>query len=870
MKALRLLAAGLFQRTRMERDMAEELAVHIEHRTDDLARSGCPRAEAARRARMEFGALENYKESCREARGLAWFDELRGNLRFTVRSLRASPGYTLAAVLSLAIGIGANLCAFITVNAIMLHPFPFPHLDRIMLLGESDTGRDPMGRPVAAGNFFDWQQNNRSFESLAAFHGWDALVNGAGEPERVTAARVSADFFATLGVAPASGRGFTGEEFQPGSDAVAVVSQAFQKSHVMALGRSILLDGRPHTVIGVMPGDFDFPLATEVWVPLALSPAAKARRDAADLGAIGRLKAEVSVSQARAEMAALASTLARRFPETNRDRGVSVRPLGEFNEISNRFVTILWFASGFVLLLACANIGNLQLARFTARQKEMGLRAALGASRFRLVRQLITEGLVVSAAGGLLGVYFANVELSLLKKQIPAQVLHWVAGMRNFRMDPLALVCAFAVSIAAGIVCSLPANYQLLRQRSGGGLSEVLKEAGRGTVASRAGDRARAVLVAGEMALALVLLVGAVLMVRTFERMLAVNAGVDPKGVLTLEVTPSPNAYRNDVETALYYRRVLAEMDTLSGVQAAALSGWAGSANWQIEGRDKPAPGELRPDAQAISARYLQTMRIPVLAGRSIGEQDGPDAMRAAVISETVARYYWRGSSPIGQRIRLGGPSSPWLTIVGVCADVRDWFGGEAQPKAYLSYRQNPPQAVRFELRTAGDPMQSAGAARAALRRVDPNQAIYNVKSMEQILAEETSGVKSAATVMSIDAAIALLLALMGGYAVSAFLVAQRTQEIGVRVALGASPRTIVRMIVAQTGRSSAVGLAVGLSVSLALSLVMSHSLYNVVAMEPLTFVAVTALLAASALLAAFVPARRAARLDPMTALRSE
>jgi putative ABC transport system permease protein len=867
LKFLSLLAAGLFRRARMERDMADELAAHMAHRADDLIRAGCSQAEAARRARLEFGAVEGYKESCREARGLAWFDELRGNLRFTVRSLRASPGYTLAAVLSLAIGIGANLCAFVSVNSIILHPFPFPQIDRIMLLGETANKIGWHRDPVAPANFFDWKENNRSFAFLSAFRPWDALLTGTGEPERVIAARVTADFFGTLGMAPAKGRGFFERECQPGADNVVVVSQAFQKSHVVSLGQTIALDGRAHTVIGVMPDEFDFPLTTEIWAPLAYSPEGKARRSGAELAVVGRLKPDATVEGARGEMAALAATLARRYPQSNDGRGVSIESIRQMNEVTNRFVAILLFAAGFVLLLACANIGNLQLARFTARQKELGLRAALGASRFRLVRQLLTESLAISAAGGVLGWVAGAWELGIMKRYIPAEVLRWVAGLRNLQMDGVVLAFGIGISLAAGIVCTSPSIYQLLRRRSGERLNESLKEGGRGAVSGRAGNRARSILVATEVALALVLMVGAGLMVRTFARMMAANSGIDPKGVLTLEVTPSP---RDGIQTAQYYQRVLAEMNAISGVESAAVSGGVEAAQWEIEGRGRPDAGQPRPDRSAISSRYLQTMRIPMVEGRSIGEQDGPESTRVAAISESLAHYYWRGSSPLGQRIRLGGASSPWLTVVGICGDIRNWFGGQDQPMAYVSYRQEPPPGVRFALRTVRDPIESASAARLAIRRVDANQAIYNVKSMEQILAEQTSGVRSAAMVMSIDAAIALLLALMGAYSVSAFFVAQRTQEFGVRLALGASPRAIVRMVLAETARTSAVGLAAGIAAALALTATMSRTLYNVVTIEPLTFAGLTAMLALSALLAAYVPARRATRVDPMTALRSE
>src|ERR1035441_408512 len=346
MKSLRVMTAALFRRARMERDMAEELTLHVQYRTEDLIRAGSSAAEARRRARLEFGAMEGYKERCREARGLAWFDELRGNLRYTVRSLRASPGYTLAAVLSLAIGIGANLCSFVSVNSIVLHPFPYPHLDRIMMLGETNARVGTAGSPVAPANFFDWKENNRSFEALSAYRPWDALLTGGGEAERVRAARVTGDLFGTLGMAAAQGRGFAEREYQPGSDGVVVVSHAFQKSHVAALADKISLDGRVYTVIGAMPEEFDFPLGTELWVPQAFSPEGKARRDIADLWVIGRLKPGVSVERGRVEMAALSATLEKRYPRTNEGRGVSLQPLGKINDITDRFVLITSCAAG--------------------------------------------------------------------------------------------------------------------------------------------------------------------------------------------------------------------------------------------------------------------------------------------------------------------------------------------------------------------------------------------------------------------------------------------------------------------------------------------------------------------------------------------
>ena len=798
------------------------------------------------------------------------------DFRHALRGLPKTPAVSIVAVLALALGIGVNTSSFTAVNALVLHPLPFPHLERVMTLWETIPKLGAERDAVAPANFLDWQEQNSAFEQMAASRRWDANLTGVDEPERIQAYLVTPSFFPLLGLKPALGRTFSPGESEPAHDGVVVVSRGFWQRRLASapdtIGRTISLNGRTFTVVGVMPGDFDYPLATDLWAPLVLSTEEMHQRANRSLSILGRLKPAIPVSQARVEMETIARRLEQRYAQTNEGRGVLVTPLQELtNNVADRFVLILMAAAMFVLLLACANVANLQLARATARQKEIALRAALGASRFRIARELVTETVLIALLGGVFGIFLADWNLAWTRASFPPAVLRWMAGLKNMHMDTSVLLFTLSASLVAGVLCGLPAIWRLLRRTTLADLNEILREGGRGSGAGPARSHAQSTLVVAEVALALVLLVGAGLMVSTFQRMFTLNAGFNPKNVLSAEISLPAVKYRDDAQIRTFYSQVLHGLDTVPQVRAAgAVTYWGKPAGFFIEGRPDPRPGEPRPNLQAVNSHYLQAMEIPLLEGRSISEQDGTDAPRVVVLSESVARHYWPASDAIGHRIKLGNAQSAWMTVAGVCGDTRSWFTGEPFHDAYIPYLQAPRRSMSLALRTTSDPMQVAGGVRAKVREVDKNQPVYDLKSMEQILNEETSGVRVSASTMSMYAVIALLLAATGIYAVISYSVVQRTHEVGVRMALGAGRGDVLKLTLLRALRLSGIGLAIGVPVAFALTRLMSSVLYNVVAMEWTLFAGFTAVLASSALLAGYIPARRAAKVDPVVALRHE
>ncbi len=804
------------------------------------------------------------------------FNDIRlfDDIRYGFRLLAKSPGAAAIAILALGIGIGVNTAAFISLKAMVLRPLPFRDLNRIVTLWETPAKSRAERESVSPANFLDWKEQVRSYQHVAAFRWWDVNLTGVDDPERLQGYAVSPEFFPLLGMAPELGRGFARAEAEPGHDQVVVLSHGFWQrrfgSDRRILGRTISLDGRAFTVVGVMPEDFDFPLTTDVWAPLALSPQERSERGVRDLHVMGRLKPGVSLNQARAELTTVAGRLERRYPQTNDGRGAQIlRLLDVTNEMTDRFVIILMCSSTFVLLLACANVANIQLARSTARAKELAVRAALGASRWRISRQLLIEALLVALAGGALAVCLAYWHVGTMNASIPAQVRKWVAGLREIKVDGLVIAFALGASVVTGLLCGLGSVFQSWGQ---GNVNEALKQGGR-TAASAERHKLRNTLVVVEVAMAMILLVGAGLMVKTFGRMATANPGYNPANLLTMSMALQETRYPETGQQRSFYESLREQLETAPSVRAASIRGAArGMSGFQVDGRPAPESSESLPSVVPVSADYFRTMEMPLHRGRPIDVRDGADAQPVAVLSEEVARRYWpmRGEDPVGSRIRLNGPQSPWLTVVGVVGDVRDWFAHAPIPRVYTSFSQDPARTAEILLRTHGDPLKTVPAARAAILKLERSQPVYEVKSVEQDLADQMSGVRISAASMAVYAALALVLALSGTYAVIAYSAARRTQEMGVRLALGAAPEDVLKLVVGQAVKLALIGLAVGLPAAILLTRVMSSAILGVVALDWTVFTGFTLLLIASAALAGYVPARRAAGVDPVTALRCE
>jgi predicted permease len=866
---------GVLRRSREESDMAEELRFHIQSRSEHLQCLGVPPAEASRRAQLEFGGTESYKELCREALGFRGLDELRSDFRYALRSVRKMPGFTLLVVLSLAVSIGVNLSCFASLYATVLHPFAYHDLDRILTVSDV-RAKSTERNPVAPANYLDWEQMSRSFQYLAAYREWDANLSRVAHPDHVQAALTTAELFPVLGIQPLLGRTFTVEECKAGRDAVVVVSQGFWKMRLRsspdAIGKTLSLNGRLYTVVGVMPDEFSLPLGTEVWAPLVFSQREATDRVIQQLAVIGKLRPGVNKGQASAEMNEVARHLEQQYPTTNELHRVIVSTLAESITAENgHFLSVLMLAALFVLLLGSINVGSLQLARALSRRKEFGLRGALGANAWRIFRQLLTENILIGVAAGIVGLCLATWQLSAIRASIPPSIYQAVAGLKGMQIDWHVALYGVILSLIVGVLCCLPAAWEATRSSQSGGLNEMIKDGGRSSPSFSIRRGMRKLLVVGEVALAFVLLVAAGLMVTTFRKITTLDLGYDTRNLLTAKVALSGSAYRKPARVVSFYEGILRTMDRSQDAEASAVVGDLGPANAVfIEGREQVHSGELRPGVFAASAEYLRAMRLPLQRGRWISERDDAEAPRVVVLSESVVRSYWPHSNPLGQKIRLGSADSPWLTVVGVTGDVKDWFLGKPQPAAYVSFRQYPTAAMEFLVRGGNDRRRLAGTLRAVAKRMDSEQPIYDVHTMEQEMHDETTGVRNAASMMGTYAGIALLLSAMGIYSINTFFVAQRRPEIAIRMSLGATRRSILGMVLGQSCRLTGWGLAVGVPLAVLLTLAMSRALYGLVPVQPGVFLMFVAVLGAVALVAGYVPAYRATKVDPIRVLRQE
>jgi predicted permease len=874
----RAWAKALVGRSRMESEMDAEMRFHIEARAEDLERGGMEQAEALRRARVEFGGLEKSKDECRDARGVSLVDNLLRDLRFGARMLSRNPGFSITAVLTLALGIGANTAIFSVVNAVLLRPLPYKDADRLVTVWSDNRTRGFSTELVSPLDFADWQAENQVFEGLAASTDVSYTLTGSGEPVQVTAYSFSADYFRLLGVRPMAGRTFLEEEEQPGKNHVVVLSYSFWQSHFGGdrnlLHREITLDGAPYTVVGVMPPQFRYPPRTEMWTPLSPDPQAAGDRAYRYLRVLGRLKPGVPMDRARVEMNGIAGRLAAEYAATNKEvDAVNLIPLRETISGDVRPALIVLFAAvGLVMLIACANVANLLLTRAAAREREVAMRGTLGASRNRLVRQFLTESVLLAMIGGLLGMLLAGWSTQLLVVMFSTGIANLsIPHLEKIPMDAWVLVFTLAMSLATGILFGVaPA----LRSSLVG--NEQLKESGRGLTASLRWRRFRNVLVVSELAMSIVLLTAAGLTLKSFFELLAGDLGFQPEHVLTLRVMLPSSKYAAEAQVAAFGEQVLERIRALPGVQAAGtvtflpLSGWYG--NRTVAMARDTGPRTAWPTAVWSSATpdYFRAMGIPLIKGRFFTDADRRGAPAVAILSKSLAHQLSASDDPIGKQIEVQGVKGP-VEIVGEVGDVRQLgVMAEMAREVYLPFAQLPAPILCFALRTAGPLPGLSQAARSAIWAVDKDQSVGFVMDMDELVSDSVAPERVVATVLGTFAGLALLMASIGVYGVIENSAQQRTREIGIRMALGARAGEILRDVMSQGWRLVLAGSAIGVVAALALMRFISSVLYGVRPADPAAFVAATLLLLGVALGACWIPARRATRVEPMVALRYE
>lgn len=807
--------------------------------------------------------------------GTLWQD-----LRFGARMLRRNPGFTAVAVLALALGIGVNTMIFSCVNALLLRPFDFPTSDRLVMIWARNLPAGIMRGSVSPGNFHEWRERAGVFEELVTYNPAHFNLTEGDQPERISGARVSTNFFKALDVKPLDGRTFLAEEDEEGRNAVVLVKQSLWQrrfgSDPAFVGKTISLDGKPHTVVGIMPQDFEFPMnGSELWAPIAFSPKESANHYSHYLQVVGLLKPGATVEQAQGEMTAIAARQEQEHPDANAGRTAHIETLTDSHARGSRmYLVVMMWAVGFVLLIACANVANLLLVRGASRRKELAIRLALGAGRGRVVRQLLTESLLLALLGGALGVLLSVWGVEFISKGIPPTYTQYIAGWRKLGLDVEVLGFTLLASVVTGVVFGLAPAWQATRVN----FNESLKEGTKGTSSGAAGGFLRSALVVVEITLSLVLLAGAGLMVRSFVELLRADLGVRAESVMTLEVSPAREKYAEPRQRIEFYERLLERAANLPGVTAAAAvnyipmdRGGTSSSRFRIVGQPAPPKGrEPYAEYRMVTPRYFEAVGTPLREGRAFNEADNETSTRVVVVSESLARRFFPGGRAVGGHLIISEEAGP-LEVVGVAADVKDEdIEEEAELSLYLPYRQDPWWKMGLVVRTEGDPSHLAPLLREEVRALDRDLPIYNVRTMQTIIDEALSPKRLAMFMFALFAVCALVLAGVGIYAVMSYAVTQRTHEIGVRLALGAQARDILRLVVGHGLVLTLVGLVLGLVGSLALTRAMSGILYNVSATDPFTFFGISLLLAGVALLASFIPARRATKVDPMVALRYE
>jgi predicted permease len=871
---------SVFRRETVECEMEEELRFHSERQLEKYLKRGMSRDEAQRRVRLDFGGLEQVKEECRDARGVSLLETLAQDLRYGWRTLLKSPGFAAAALFTLALGIGANTAIFSVVYGVLLQPLPFRDAARLVLLHETTPKVGDVS--VSYPNFQDWRAQSRTFSEMAAVTSVAFNMTGTSQPENIGGLAVSPNFLSMAGVRPVIGRGFSPDEEKAGTAPVLLLSYALWQSHFggdrRMIGQTIRLDSRTVTIVGVLPRDFRWVETCDVMEPMGVwatnNGSVAERGQRGDLTVVGRLAAGVRMEQARAEMDGIAARLARAYPQANDQFGVKLQPLREvFSGEARPAMVVLLGAAIFVLLVACANVANLFLMRGAVRAKEIALRIAIGASGGRIVRQILTESFLVALLGGLAGVGLAMAGIPAMARLIPADTL---AGA-NVGMNGAVLLFSAGLVVLSVLAFGLAPALHSAR----GNVHADLKDGGKAT-SGGGRNRWRGLLATSEVALALILLVGAGLMMKSLYRLLAVDSGFRPERVLKMEMSLRTAQYNKDPAVIGFWQQALDRVRALPGVESAAV----GTAipltddHWRtditVEGAALPKPsGYPHPDMHIVSPGYEKTLGIRLLRGRGFTDADRENAPRVALVNATVAQRHFPGADPVGKRFTLGhleaNRAPQWVTIVGVLADTKMYgLANPARLEVYVPFRQLVSNEMVLLVKSGVEPAALVSAIRGVVVSIDKEQPIFGIATMQEVVNTSVSTRRITVILLGLFSGLALVLASIGIYGVVSYSVAQRAREIGIRIALGAQRGDVLRLVLAQGGKISLAGIAIGSAASAGLTWLMAKLLYSVSAVDPVTFTAVAFVLAVIAMVASYIPARRALRVDPLVALRNE
>jgi len=870
---------SLFRRAQADRELDDELRDHLEQATQEYVAKEMAEEEARRQARLDLGGIEQTKEKCREARRVNWIHDFIQDLHFGVRILRKSPGFAIVAVLTLALGIGANTAIFSVVYGVLLDPLPYQDPSRLILLNETTplVGTVSVSDP----NFLDWRSQSRAFSQMAAVHEVGFNLSGISQPESISGEAVSPNFLSLLGVRPFLGRDFDASEEKSGAAPVVMLGYSLWQSHFGsdpgAIGRTVQFDGRSFTIIGVLPANFRWVEKVQFLEPigtwLVTNPEATERGARGDMVVIGRLAPGISLAAARSEMEGIAARLAEQYPGSNDQFGVLLTPVREAFVGDMRIAILSLFGAVIcVLFIACANVANLLLVRGTGRIREVALRVAFGATRRRIVRQMLTESFVLALVGGGLGIALAVAGSSAITRMLPEDMLMGA----TIRLNPAVLVFAAGLILLAAFLFGLAPAVR----SSKSGIYVQAKEGSAGTGTAGSHNRLRGILVVVELALCLVLLAGAGLMMKSLHLLLSVSPGFRPERLLTMQMELRSPQYDKDPRVINFWQNVLDRVRALPGVQGAALGNNIpltdnhGRGDITIEGMPQPKPGSYpHPDFHSISDGYVSTVGIPLLQGREFVETDNEKGAPVVMINSKLARQYFPNGDAVGKRIMFGhlDSSKQWFTIVGVIGDTKMYgLANPARLEVYVPFHQSASSDMDVLVRSRVEPSAMTAAIRGEVAAIDKDQPIFAIATMEELISASVAGRRFTLILLGLFSGLALVLAAIGIYGVISYSVAQRTRDIGIRMALGASQGRVLRDVLGVGLRLIGLGILLGLVGALIATRVLSSLLYGVGSTDELTFTAVSVVLTIVALCASYLPARRAMRVDPMVALRYE